>query len=142
MYFAKWSGCTLPPLTIAATVPTGAPSPSMTAAVVAAPLGSATIRAWRNNQRHGLGHGLVGHGHQVVDKALHVREGEVAGPHVHDAVGDARRLVERHGMPGGAGDARIFMAPVGSTPTTRTSGRDSLIAAATPAIRPPPPIGT
>ena len=38
--------------------------------------------------------------------------------------------------------ARIFMAPVGSTPTTRTPGRDSLMAVATPAISPPPPIGT
>ena len=38
-------------------------------------------------------------------------------------------------------DAFMEAAPIGSTPMTFTSGRDSLIAA-TPAARPPPPIGT
>ena len=39
-------------------------------------------------------------------------------------------------------DAFIAAAPAGSTPMTRTAGFDCLIAAATPATRPPPPIGT
>ena len=41
-----------------------------------------------------------------------------------------------------ARDAVIFAAPAGSTPMTRTSGRVCLMAAATPAMSPPPPIGT
>ena len=38
--------------------------------------------------------------------------------------------------------ARILAADWGSTPTIRTSGRACLSAADTPAISPPPPIGT
>ena len=47
MYVANFSGWTLPPLTTATTVPCGSPRPRVTAAVVAAPLGSTTSRAWR-----------------------------------------------------------------------------------------------
>ena len=43
---------------------------------------------------------------------------------------------------GEAVDARIVAAPSGSTPTTRTSGRRRLTAAAMPEISPPPPTGT
>ena len=91
---------------------------------------------------HRVGDGPVVDGDDFVDVRLDVAEGDVAGAHGEQAVGDPADLVERDRRSPAASERVIRGAPDGSTPMTRTCGARLLMAVDTPASRPPPLHGT
>ena len=99
-YFANASGATLPPLTTATTVPCRVAQPK--------PRGRGRHRAARLDHQpriaeqpgHRLRDVVFADRDHFVDELLDVREGDVAGPQVHQAVGDARRRRQRDGLTG------------------------------------------
>lgn len=131
----------LPPLTIATIGPAPSTSPFSTAAMLAAPLGSATTFARVNAQTTAA---AICPSSTVTTASMNrCASANVMSP---GRTGIRPSAIEavRGSVTGCPASSEAFMAaaPAGSTPIILTSGRDALTAAATPAARPPPPIGT
>jgi hypothetical protein len=88
----------LPPETTA----TASGSPARkAAATAAAPLGSATTRASENIHFTAGRHLCIVDRDDLIDEGLHVRERDVTGAQREQTIGDARRGLERDGVPRG-----------------------------------------
>ena len=115
--------------------------PLSAAAVVAAPLGSATICALRKIHSTAA---MISSSSTVTTRSTNCWTcAKVRSPGRTGIRPSATVVGLRRASPDdpASTDAFIFAAPAGSTPITFTSGRDCLMAAATPAASPPPPIG-
>ena len=102
-YFANASGCDVAAADNRDDGPlrqSASPRPSITAAVVAAPLGSTTSRACRNNHATARQWPRRCTVTNSSTNCANVREGDVAGTNVHQAVGDLVDDRQRHGLAG------------------------------------------
>ena len=112
----------------------------MTAAIVAAPLGSTTCFASWNSQSAARAI-ASSHRDDLVDEGCDVLEREVAGPQASSPSAIVRRRSSVTGWPA-ASERDIFAAPAGSTPTTRTLGPRLFDRGRDAGHQPPPPTGT
>ncbi len=103
-----------PPLMIATIGPSMRPcastAPLSTAAMLAAPLGSATIFARLNAHSTASRIGLVADRHHAVGEPADVIEGQVARTDGHQPVGDLSGRGQRDGMPGSERGAHLGRA--------------------------------
>jgi hypothetical protein len=130
-----------PPLRIATVSPLTATRPSISAATVIAPLGSAT--SLHRSMRWRMARTMASSSTVTTSSrnASWCAKGTV--PIRMDISPSAMLCVDGSVTGSPASRARAsFGAPEGSTPITRTAGRSCLTAAATPALNPPPPTGT
>ena len=97
----------LPPLSTATVRPDGRYAPSMSAAIVMAPLGSTTSFAIEEKS-HGATHRGVVHRHHFVDVLLMMRECEMPDLDGEQAVGNAARFLEPNRSPGVARPRRLW----------------------------------